>query len=174
MLFLVALSQFLYTFVVLGLVLFRVIPYSYIELNDLGAGNTPYMLLYMGVYIVMMGAPLPAAALILRRRIQPFGPAKKVHPLAFAGGVLGGMAMCVVANIIASYIMTFLQMLGHSPAAHARHPDAHAAEPRGSTCWFSRCCLRCWRRWRSGAMCCARCAPTATGRPFWFPPCCSP
>lgn len=112
MLFLVALSQFLYTFVVLGLVLFRVIPYSYIELNDLGLGNTPYMLLYMGVYIVMMGAPLPAAALILRRRIQPFGPAKKVHPLAFAGGVLGGMAMCVVANIIASYIMTFLQMLG--------------------------------------------------------------
>lgn len=55
MLFLVALSQFLYTFVVLGLVLFRVIPYSYIELNDLGLGNTPYMLLYMGVYIVMMG-----------------------------------------------------------------------------------------------------------------------
>ena len=28
--------------------------------------------------------------LIQRRRIQPFGPAKRVHPLAFAGGVLGG------------------------------------------------------------------------------------
>ena len=112
MLFLVALSQFLYTIVVLGLVFFHVIPYAYVGLNDLGLGNTSYLLLYMGVYIVMMGAPLPVAALIQRRRIQPFGPAKRVHPLAFAGGVLGGMAMCVVANIIASYIMNFLMLLG--------------------------------------------------------------
>ena len=112
MLFLVALSQFLYTIVVLGLVFFHVIPYAYVGLNDLGLGNTSYLLLYMGVYIVMMGAPLPVAALIQRRRIQPFGSAKRVHPLAFAGGVLGGMAMCVVANIIASYIMNFLMLLG--------------------------------------------------------------
>ena len=76
MLFLVALSQFLYTIVVLGLVFFHVIPYAYVGLNDLGLGNTSYLLLYMGVYIVMMGAPLPVAALIQRRRIQPFGPAK--------------------------------------------------------------------------------------------------
>ena len=103
MLFLVALSQFLYTIVLLGLVFFHVIPYAYVG---------SYLLLYMGVYIVMMGAPLPVAALIQRRRIQPFGPAKRVHPLAFAGGVLGGMAMCVVANIIASYIMNFLMLLG--------------------------------------------------------------
>ena len=65
MLFLVALSQFLYTIVVLGLVFFHVIPYAYVGLNDLGLGNTSYLLLYMGVYIVMMGAPLPVAALAI-------------------------------------------------------------------------------------------------------------
>ena len=71
MLFLVALSQFLYTIVVLGLVFFHVIPYAYVGLNDLWLGNTSYLLLYMGVYIVMRGAPLPVAAWIQRRRIQP-------------------------------------------------------------------------------------------------------
>lgn len=134
MLFLVALSQFLYTIVVLGLVFFHVIPYAYVGLNDLGLGNTSYLLLYMGVYIVMMGAPLPVAALIQRRRIQPFGPAKRVHPLAFAGRGAGRHGHVRGGQHHRQLHHEFPDAAGHSPAAHARYPDAHAAEPRGSTC----------------------------------------
>ena len=79
MLFLVALSQFLYTIVVLGLVFFHVIPYAYVGLNDLGLGNTSYLLLYMGVYLSLIHISVLIVELIDHpisdfQHLPPVGP----------------------------------------------------------------------------------------------------
>lgn len=112
MLFLMALSQFLYTAVVLLLVLTGAIPAEAIAQSDLGLGNTGYLLVYMSVYVVMMGLPMVLAALLFKKQIQPFGPAKRISPLVFIGGVLAGIALCVVANVVASYLMAFMNAFG--------------------------------------------------------------
>lgn len=112
MLLLILFSQFLYTAVVLLLAMTGAIPPQAVMQADLGLGNTGYMLVYMSVYIVMMGLPLVLTSLLLHKRIQPFAPAKKVSPLVFIGGLLAGMALCVVANVVASYLMAFMSAFG--------------------------------------------------------------
>lgn len=112
MLFLSLLSQMLFTVVVLVLVLFGVIRQDNVMRADLGLGNTGYLLVYMAVYALMMGLPMLLSALLFRRRIQPFGPSRRVRPFDFLGGIVGGMALCVVGNVVASYVMTFLNAFG--------------------------------------------------------------
>lgn len=112
MLFLILLSQFLYMGVVYILLFTGAVSREAAAADDLGLGNTGYLLVYLGIYVVMMGLPMAVAALLYRRPIQPFAPAKRISPLTFAGGLLGGLAMCVVANIATSYCMSFFNALG--------------------------------------------------------------
>ncbi len=112
MLFLSALSQMLFTVVVLVFVLFGFIRQESLSKADLGLGNTDYLLVYMTVYALMMGLPMLLASAFFRRKIQPFAPARRVRPFDFIGGLLAGMAMCVVANIVANYVMIFLETFG--------------------------------------------------------------
>lgn len=112
MLFLIAFSLFLYT--ALGMVLAALGLISPDALYDttLGLSNTPYLLIYMSVYTVMMGVPMLLAGPITHTPLRPFAAHKKIHPLLFLAAVVAGMGMCVVANLVASYLMSFFNALG--------------------------------------------------------------
>lgn len=112
MLFLIAFSQFLYTALVFGLMALGLLPADAVYEDALGLGNTPYLLIYMSVYAVMMGVPMLLAGPITRTPLRPFAAHKKVRPLLFLAAVVAGMAMCVVANLVANYMMSFFNALG--------------------------------------------------------------
>lgn len=112
MLFLLALNLSIFSILILVLQLCGVIGQEELRMADFGLGSVGYMVLYATAYIVMMGAPMPVAALITRKPIQPFGPAKRVRPFTFIAGIFAGVALCIVANVITSYLMAFLQALG--------------------------------------------------------------
>ncbi len=79
--------------------------------GDYGLGHIGYMLCNMLEYVIYVGVPVIVTALIMRRNVNPFPTHRVVrgtYPLAF----FGGLAMAVLANFIASFVMTFLLGLG--------------------------------------------------------------
>ena len=69
------------------------------------------MLLNMVIYILCLAVPAVAVALISGCRQNPFPSARVGGGMLFAG-VLGGMAIAVVANLAASGLMSWLSLLG--------------------------------------------------------------
>lgn len=112
MLGLLAAMQFTYLLACLLLIALRVIPLQAIHQADLGLGNTVYLIFYMLVYMIAMGFPMVLVSLIARRRVNPFSPAKRVNAVDFLLALAAGLAMCVIANFAASYIMSILQAFG--------------------------------------------------------------
>lgn len=115
MLVLTAAMQLVYPLVLLVLVLLRIVSPQDMAKGDLGLGNTAYLLTYMLVYIIAMGFPMVLASLIAKRRINPFSPAKPVQGFTFLLALLGGLAMCVVANFVASLTVSFFSQFGINP-----------------------------------------------------------
>ncbi len=70
-----------------------------------------YMLVNMIVYVVCLAVPAVAVALIGGYRRSPF-PSKRVSGGMLGIGVVGGMAIAIFANVVASWLMTWLTMLG--------------------------------------------------------------
>ncbi len=70
-----------------------------------------YMLLNMIVYILCLAVPTVAVALISGRRQNPF-PSARVSGSMLGAGVLGGMAIAIVANLAASGLMSWLSLFG--------------------------------------------------------------
>lgn len=70
-----------------------------------------YMLLSMLVYVLCLAVPAVAVALISGRRQNPF-PSARVGGGMVAAGVLGGMAIAIVANLAASGLMSWLSLFG--------------------------------------------------------------
>ena len=112
MLGLLAAMQFTYLLACLLLIALRIIPAQALRQADLGLGNTVYLVFYMLVYMVAMGFPMLTVSLIARRRVNPFSPAQKVGAVNFLLALAAGLAMCIIANFAASYIMSFLQAFG--------------------------------------------------------------
>lgn len=72
-----------------------------------------YMLLNMIVYTVCLAVPAVAVALIGGYRRSPF-PSKRVSGKMIGVVVLGGMAIAIFANMMASWIMNWLTTFGVS------------------------------------------------------------
>lgn len=70
-----------------------------------------YMLLNMIVYLLCLAVPAVAVALISGHRRNPF-PSARVGGGMMVAGVLGGMAVAIVANIAASGLMSWLSLFG--------------------------------------------------------------
>lgn len=79
--------------------------------EDYGLGNTAFVLLNMLAYMLYLAVPALLTAWISRRKQTPF-PLKRVTGGVYAVAVFGGMAMAVLANLAASYLMAFFMELG--------------------------------------------------------------
>lgn len=81
-----------------------------------GLGSGGFLFAYAVAYSVAMGAPAPIVAGITHRRIRPFSSLEEDPPplrfLSLLLALLGGLALCVIANFVASYLMTFFSALG--------------------------------------------------------------
>lgn len=69
------------------------------------------MLVNMIIYVVCLVVPAVAVALIGGYRQNPFA-SKRVSGGVLGIGVAGGMAIAIFANVLASWIMSWLMMLG--------------------------------------------------------------
>jgi len=70
-----------------------------------------YMLLNMIVYTGSLAVPAVAVALIGGYRRSPF-PSKRVSSGFIGLGVVGGMAIAIFANVVATWVMNWLMMFG--------------------------------------------------------------
>lgn len=82
-----------------------------------GLGNVGFLAAYGIAYALIMGLPGPLTAAFSRRRINPFANLEDAEkrPLGFLSillALLGGMAVCVLANFATSYLLAFLGRFG--------------------------------------------------------------
>ncbi|HJD24714.1 MAG TPA: CPBP family intramembrane metalloprotease [Firmicutes bacterium] len=85
-----------------------------------GMGSAGFLVAYMAAYALIMGLPGPVSAGIARRRIRPFSPYEEnggpsQQPLRLSSllpALLGGLAVCVLANFATSYLMAFFSLFG--------------------------------------------------------------
>lgn len=112
MLALCAAMQVMYTGVVLLLCLVGVLDFRALGSQTLGLSNSEYLILYGIIYILSMGLPPFLVALFRRCRFSPFGPAKSVAPSDAFLGILGCMGVCMIANLLASVVLSFFSQFG--------------------------------------------------------------
>lgn len=73
-------------------------------------GNTVFLLVYGLVYAVTMGLPL--LLLLGKRRFNPLTPTQRVHPGVGFLGCVGAVGVCMLANVITSFILMFFSTFG--------------------------------------------------------------
>lgn len=131
MLALTVFMQLTFTGVLLLMALFGIVSPAALagqEGANFGLSENAYLVTYMLVYTIAMGFPMPIVALICRRNINPFGPRERVRPGVFLCLVFLGMAICILANFITSYIMSYLEYFG---VPQPEMPDLMEQEPVG-------------------------------------------
>ena len=79
----------------------------------LGVDNTTFLLIYGVVYTLAMGLPMLIIC-FQKNKFWPLSPAKPVSGRVVLFGVLGGIGVCMVANIVASYFIAILSEFGVS------------------------------------------------------------
>jgi membrane protease YdiL (CAAX protease family) len=121
MLFLSFFSRFLFTGVVL-LLIFSGVPLD--GSDDMGLGNTAYLVLYMIAYTLMMGLPMVLSTIFTGNYKRPFAAHRRV-PLGTAVClVLIGLGGCVLANLASSTWFLLLERFGLSPLESAATMEA--------------------------------------------------
>lgn len=104
--------SFLFSIVTIAAVKSGFLSPDALSFDDLGLGNTRYLLFYSCVYTVSMGLPTAVCCLLFRRRVtRVFQP----HPLTFGSQtatVLMGVGGCIVANVAATVVAGLLQGYG--------------------------------------------------------------
>ena len=109
---LIFVMQYAFSFIVTLLIKFGAIPAENLKAPYLGLGNTMYMYLYMAVYICSLLWPALIVSYCCKKRFSPFTPAKPVpFGIAFFG-VLSAIGLCMLSNIINSYILYFFTEMG--------------------------------------------------------------
>lgn len=105
-----------FAFTILAIFLMQIGVFTYEQLSDpfLGLDNTSYMWLYSGVYTFSLLVPTVVVSLCFERRFVPFSPAKPVpFGVAFLG-IISAVGMCMLSNIINSYVLAFFSEIGLS------------------------------------------------------------
>lgn len=92
----------------------------------LGLDNTAYLLLYLAVYMLVMGLPMLFAGLLFRPDFSPLDLSEKVRPSLFIGCVCIGLAVCSAANVVASVWASFFENFG---VEVPEHPSLTENEP---------------------------------------------
>ena len=101
-------------FTVLVLTLIRCGVFSAEQLEDpyLGLGNTMYMIMYIGIYVFALLVPAVVVSFLFKKRFFPLSPAKPVRfEVAFLS-ILGAVGLCMLSNIINSYLITIFTEVG--------------------------------------------------------------
>jgi membrane protease YdiL (CAAX protease family) len=98
--------------ILLILILTGVVSPQNLTLADYGLGNTNYLLVYLLMYTLGMGVPMVLTSLIAKRRMNPFSASEHVSPSTVGLSLSAGMAMCVIANYVASILAYLLQSAG--------------------------------------------------------------
>ena len=112
MLFFIAASQLAFTIIVMLLVMLGVLPRENLMLEFLGLDNTTYLLVYAGVFTLNMTVPAPLAAAFCRRVRNPFSPVKPVPGGMIVLGIIGGVGVCMISNIVTTYLKMYLENIG--------------------------------------------------------------
>lgn len=81
---------------------------------DYGLSADGLALLNMVLYLLTMAPPVVVTALICRQKINPFAARRRVDPVSFLCLLGFGMAVCILANYVANYIVSFLGQFGVS------------------------------------------------------------
>ena len=112
MLLLIATSQLAYPLVSFLLQLFGLLPHGATKMQYLGLDNTTFMLVYSGIYTIAMGLPTLLVCGVGRRRFSPLSPTKpQPAPVTFLS-ILGGVGVCMAANILANIFAFIFTDLG--------------------------------------------------------------
>lgn len=111
LLVLIGTMQIVYPVVVVILMAAGVLPANALTADMLGVDNTTYMLIYSAVYALAMGLPM-LIVMFGKKRIWPLSPAKPVRWEVAFFGIVGGVGVCMAANIITSYILAILEQFG--------------------------------------------------------------
>ena len=110
--------QYAFTFIVTILVKYGVFSAENVRKPYLGLDNTTYMFLYMAVYTLTLLLPTLIVSFSFKKRFFPFSPAKSVPFGVAFFGILAAIGLCMLANIINSYVIYFFSELGWKvPAA---------------------------------------------------------
>lgn len=111
LLVLIGAMQVAYPAIVLALMAANILPDDALTADMLGVDNSTFLIIYSVVYTIAMGLPM-LIVMFGKNRIFPFSPAKPVRgEIAFLG-ILGGVGVCMAANIVTSYVLTFLEQFG--------------------------------------------------------------
>lgn len=105
-------TQFTFTAVAIVLCVVGLLDFRQLGTHTLGLGNTAFVLLYGLVYVLAMGGPAVLVALCFRRFRMPPMPKRSLRADTAFLGVLGGMGVCMLANVLASYIVSFFSRFG--------------------------------------------------------------
>jgi len=98
--------------VAFALTLLGVIDLRQITQDMFGMSNSQYLLVYALIYILAFAVPTICVALCFKRRQFPLAPAEPVSGRTAFWGVLAAMGVCVVANLIASAVVSFFEQFG--------------------------------------------------------------
>ncbi len=126
MLALTAGTQMAARIVAFALTLMGIIDLRQITQEMFGMNNTQYLIVYAFIYILAFAVPTVIVALCFKRRQFPLAPAKPVSGRTAFWGILAAMGVCVVANLIASAVVSFFGQFG-VPAPEM--PDLLAPNP---------------------------------------------
>lgn len=108
---LIGTMQIIYPLVVVALMALGFLPKNALTAEMLGVDNSTYMIIYSIVYALAMGLPM-IIVLLQKKRFWPLSPAKPVRlDVAFLG-IVGGVGICMTANIITSYFLAILEQFG--------------------------------------------------------------
>lgn len=111
---LIFVMQYAFSFIVILLVKCGVFPAENLQMAYLGLDNTTYMCLYMAVYTLSLLLPALIVSLCFKKRFFPFSPAKSVPFGVAFFGILAAIGLCMLANILNSYILYFFTEMGWS------------------------------------------------------------
>lgn len=109
---LIFVMQYAFSFVVILLAKCGAFPAENLSKPYLGLDNTMYMCLYMAVYICSLLWPALIVSFCYKKRFFPLSPAKPVPFGVAFFGVFSAIGLCMLSNIINSYILYFFSEMG--------------------------------------------------------------
>lgn len=112
MLLLIATSQLTYTLVALLLTWIGFLPTGALQQQYLGLDNTTFLLVYSVIYAIAMGLPTLLVCGVGRRRFSPLAPTKPQPSGVPFLSILGGVGICMAANIVSNIIAIIFVDLG--------------------------------------------------------------